>query len=321
MYMTLAVMALMGAAHAHMHLQFPPTLRGDNNPFTKQVDPKLNYPYGCCGMEPLDTCHGHLDALDTDEGQSVVTWKAGQTANFTLSGHRIRSEIENPEGGTHYGGSCQIGFSVDGGKTFKIASTWNGNCPLREGSQDPSTQKFDFTVPADMPSGKAVFAWTWINREKEFNMNCASVTITGGKSESPKGPQQSASPTKPQQSATPTPPSSQPPNQQYTLSGCTCECPSDSWTKGCECYDCTSPKTKRHLVARQALDLHKRRLQSFASRNTNARRVVAFAQRGNMMINPSGCDLPGNPNEVEFDPAGGEIHEGDGEYNLAPLQC
>lgn len=50
-------------------------------------------------------------------------------------------------------------------------------------------------VPADVPAGDAIFAWsvelrstnakdhtltktrTWFNREQEFNMNCAAVTI------------------------------------------------------------------------------------------------------------------------------------------------
>ncbi|KAF2194701.1 hypothetical protein K469DRAFT_547184 [Zopfia rhizophila CBS 207.26] len=183
------------AAQAHMHMYFPPTLKGDNNPNTKgAADPYLNYPYGCCGQPVPGPCKGHLDLLDTDEGKPVVEWAAGQKANFTLSGKQIKTSTENPEGGTHYGGSCQVGFSTDKGKTFKVATTWQGNCPLRDGTTDPSTQTFDFVVPADIPSGNAVFAWTWVNREKEFNMNCASVTITGGKGGQQQEQQQQQSP-------------------------------------------------------------------------------------------------------------------------------
>ncbi|KAF2247119.1 lytic polysaccharide monooxygenase [Trematosphaeria pertusa] len=158
-----------------MHLFYPPTLKGDNNPHTQgEADPYLNYPYGCCGQEVPGPCKGHLDLLDTDEGTPVVTWAPGQKVNFTLSGQQIQTSQENPVGGTHYGGSCQVGFSTDGGKTFKVATTWQGDCPLRDGTTDPSTQTFDFTVPGDVPSTeRALFAWTWVNREKEFNMNCA----------------------------------------------------------------------------------------------------------------------------------------------------
>jgi hypothetical protein len=166
---TKAVIAFAAAtlANAHMHLSFPPTLKGDNNPYTQgQADPYLNYPYGCCGQEQPGICRGHLDLLDTDEGKSVVTWEAGQKANFSLSGHSIQNTIDNVEGGNHYGGSCQVGFSVDKGKTFKVATTWQGNCPLRNEGEDPSNQVFDFHVPADTPSGDAVFAWVWVNREK-----------------------------------------------------------------------------------------------------------------------------------------------------------
>ncbi|KAF2174842.1 hypothetical protein K469DRAFT_724964 [Zopfia rhizophila CBS 207.26] len=150
---------------AHMHLYFPPTLKGDNNPNTRGgADPYLNYPYGCCGQAVTGPYKNYLHLLDTKEGKPVVEW----------------TWQENREGGTHYGGSYQVGFSVDKGKTFKVATTWQGNCPLREGSADPSTQRFDFVIPADIPLGNAVFAWTWVNREREINMNCASVTITRG---------------------------------------------------------------------------------------------------------------------------------------------
>ena len=41
-------------------------------------------------------------------------------------------------------------------------------------------QTFPFTVPSDLPNGDIIFAWTWFNREQQFFMNCAAVTITGG---------------------------------------------------------------------------------------------------------------------------------------------
>ncbi|KAF1954694.1 hypothetical protein CC80DRAFT_416790 [Byssothecium circinans] len=194
-----------------MHLNWPPALKGDNNPHTAQADPFLNYPYGCCGKPVAGNCHGHAGLIDTDEGKPVVTWAPGQTVNFTLSGQKLNSPTENPAGGTHYGGSCQVGFSTDKGKTFKVATTWQGNCPDRKGNTDPSTQLFKFTVPADTPAGERVlFGWTWINREKEFNMNCASVTISGTNT-SPEEPAASSStPNKPSSTPAASAPSSKP---------------------------------------------------------------------------------------------------------------
>lgn len=50
-----------------------------------------------------------------------------------------------------------------------------GGCPLES--------TYDFTVPSDTANGDALFAWTWFNFEgnREMYMNCADVTITGGK--------------------------------------------------------------------------------------------------------------------------------------------
>ena len=61
--------------------------------------------------------------------------------------------------GNHYGGSCQVGFSVDQGKTFQVATSYEGNCPLRNGGNEEGGQLFNFTIPPDTPVGEAVFAW------------------------------------------------------------------------------------------------------------------------------------------------------------------
>ncbi|KAF2799705.1 lytic polysaccharide monooxygenase, partial [Melanomma pulvis-pyrius CBS 109.77] len=297
------LLALASVAHSHMHLFYPPTLKGDNNPHTQgSADPLLNYPYGCCGKEAPGPCKGHLDLLDTDEGKPVATWTAGEKANFTLSGAAItNTDAFNPVGGNHYGGSCQVGFSVDKGKTFKVATTWQGNCPLRHGGEDPSTQSFDFTVPADIPTGDVVFAWTWVNREKEFNMNCASVSIVGGNGETPAPP----TTTTPAESPAPTETQYKSPNQpaQYTLEGCSCECPSEQWTSACSCQ-CESPSAKPKL-------------------NAPVRRTetVAFHSRPDMLLDidfsTASCHSEGTDSELQFPNPGPEVVEGDGEYPLA----
>jgi len=355
---TIALLALAGTTLGHMHLHWPPTLKGDNNPFRQgDADPYLNYPYGCCGKAPPGPCKGHLDLVNTDEGRPVTQWTQGQKANFSLSGAAI-STSQSVKGGTHYGGSGQIGF-MDG-KNFKVVKTFQGNHPLRDGTVDPSTQVFDFTVPADLPTGdRVVFAWTWVNREKEFNMNCAVVSITGSDGE-PQRPEQSPASSAPPQptsssaastkpSATPAPsevppsqppqPPSQPPSQtesssplptgsaQYTLEGCTCSCPYQTWGPQCSCYGCKSPGTKRNLVERKVLELHKRHLQNTARLNAPLRRseTVAWTDRPNMLIEidyeGASCHSTGNPNELEFPDPGPDVQEGDGEYKLAPPAC
>ncbi|KAK7557774.1 hypothetical protein IWX50DRAFT_191265 [Phyllosticta citricarpa] len=166
------------AVQAHMQLGYPPPFQAGNNPHkTGEGDSTYNAPMGCCGYNNTAICRGYLDLLGTPAGASVATWKAGSTATFSLTGEP--SAALNDLGDTHYGGSCQVGFSTDGGKTFRVAASYEGNCPHRKDSAN-SGQDFTFTVPQDMPDGDAVFAWTWINREQEFNMNCAAVTITDG---------------------------------------------------------------------------------------------------------------------------------------------
>ncbi|KAL2179038.1 uncharacterized protein P884DRAFT_257171 [Thermothelomyces heterothallicus CBS 202.75] len=110
----------------------------------------------------------------------------------------------------HGGGSCQVSITYDENPTaqssFKVIHSIQGGCPARaETIPDCSTQnieacnikpdnaqmdtpdKYEFTIPEDLPSGKATLAWTWINTigNREFYMACAPVEITGdGGSES-----------------------------------------------------------------------------------------------------------------------------------------
>jgi len=175
----LYILFLAGAALAHMSLWYPPPLGGARkaNPLTTHVDDKMNFPLGCCDSEGAPTlaspgdCRGHLDLLDTEEGKPQVTWQPGQDSYFQLSDYTYTADAP---GSTHYGGSCQVGFSTDKGQTWKVAASYHGNCPHRN---EKDLQTFHFTVPVGMPSGPAVFAWIWLNREHESFMNCASVQI------------------------------------------------------------------------------------------------------------------------------------------------
>jgi hypothetical protein len=178
-----SLLALAGAAQAHMSLWYPGPLGGakEANKASTEVDAELNFPLGCCDGEGAPSapspgvCRGHLDLFDTEAPQ--VTWQAGGDAYFQLSDHTY---TPGAAGSTHYGGSCQVGFSTDRGETWKVAASYNGNCPLRGDDGSPDVQTFDFKVPSGMPEGKALFAWIWLNREHESFMNCAAVQIGQG---------------------------------------------------------------------------------------------------------------------------------------------
>ncbi|KAF2665288.1 hypothetical protein BT63DRAFT_434210 [Microthyrium microscopicum] len=169
----LLTLATIWSTTAHMQLYSPPPFKAINNPNTITPDTTLNYPHNCCGETTPMPCRGYLSLLGTSEGASVATWTAGSNQTFSLWGPA-------PLGGNHYGGSCQVGFSTDKGASFHVVSSYEGNCPLRNGGMEPEDQQFGFTVPKDLPGGEVVFAWTWMNREQEFFMSCAAVTIEGG---------------------------------------------------------------------------------------------------------------------------------------------
>ncbi|GAB7357482.1 hypothetical protein MBLNU459_g0018t1 [Dothideomycetes sp. NU459] len=90
----------------------------------------------------------------------VVTYTAGHKYNMTLAGSA-----------THGGGSCQLSLSYDNGATFRVIQSMIGGCPL--------SSTYNFTIPSYVPSGEAIFAWTWQNMvgNREYYMNCAEVTI------------------------------------------------------------------------------------------------------------------------------------------------
>lgn len=167
---TLFLLALSEGIHAHMSMFYPPPLGGApsiNKESKGALDAELNFPLGCCGpdggpnLPSPGICRGHLDKFDTETAQ--VTWKAGQDAYFQLTDY---SYDPNAPGGTHYGGSCQVGFSIDRGETWKMAASYHGACPHHTEDGSPEAQTFDFKVPTGMPEGDALFAWVWLNREQ-----------------------------------------------------------------------------------------------------------------------------------------------------------
>ncbi|KAF7937790.1 uncharacterized protein EAE97_007586 [Botrytis byssoidea] len=150
--------------NAHMSMTWPLPFRSALNPnaVQSQIDYSITAPLAASGAN--FPCK--YNDMGTAGGKSVVTWSAGQTANWTVG-----------TGAIHGGGSCQVALSYDSGKTFKVIHSYIGSCPTAVSSSA------DFTVPADAPAGEAMFAWTWQNQigNREFYMSCAAVTIEGTK--------------------------------------------------------------------------------------------------------------------------------------------
>jgi hypothetical protein len=88
---------------------------------------------------------------------------------------------------THSGGSCQLSVTLDKqpmkNSVFRAIYSIEGGCPgAGAGNSGPTT--FPFRIPAEVPNGEATLAWTWFNKlgNREFYMNCAPITVTGGAS-------------------------------------------------------------------------------------------------------------------------------------------
>ncbi|KZL88141.1 extracellular protein [Colletotrichum incanum] len=160
-----ALVLLASQASAHMAITYPPPLRSKENPNAGyDIDYSITSPLSASGSD--FPCKGTLNLLGTPKAAPVASWQAGQTYNMTIAG-----------GANHNGGSCQAALSFDSGKTFTVIHSYIGACPVA------GTSSLKFTLPADTPSAQdAIFAWTWFNNvgNREFYMNCAVITITGG---------------------------------------------------------------------------------------------------------------------------------------------
>jgi len=153
---------LAASANAHMEVTSPAPFRSRNNPWTTDIDYSMTNPLSSSGSD--FPCKGYHKLLDTPQGRSVANWTPGQSITFNLAGSA-----------THNGGSCQASLSYDRGATWTAIHSYIGNCPLRP--------NWSFVLPSDVPKGSALFAWSWWNQvgNREMYMNCAHVTIGGGR--------------------------------------------------------------------------------------------------------------------------------------------
>jgi len=146
---------LSSGASAHMKMVSPAPINADTDEF-------YTAPLKRDGSD--FPCRGHLK--DLASAPVAATWAAGTTQTFELG-------KDEP----HYGGSSQVSMSYDQGQTWRVLKSFPGSCPHRVVGED---QTFTFPLPAEAPSGEALFSWSWVNRENEMYHNCAVVSITGG---------------------------------------------------------------------------------------------------------------------------------------------
>lgn len=112
-------------------------------------------------------CRGYQSLLGSGAGAAVAQWDVGSEQLFKVFGAPPPSFQAS-----HGGGSCQVSFSTDGGKTFRVVKSFIGDCPSLNDQANvnpednaahgtPVSNGFPFTVPKDLPTGPALFAWTW----------------------------------------------------------------------------------------------------------------------------------------------------------------
>ncbi|OQO05894.1 hypothetical protein B0A48_09990 [Cryoendolithus antarcticus] len=270
-----ALATLLALTLAHMELTSPAPFNSSANPHRRtRADPYLQYPYDCCGPGARWTypCRGYLPLLGTLEGAPTATWPAGSQQNWSISGI-----------GNHYGGSCQVGFSADRGESFRVATSNEGNCPHRKAGNGPEGQVFNFTVPSDLPPGVQVFAWTWYNREQEFNMNCGAVNITS--------PSRASDPFV---------------SAHETAKNCTCTCPAPTNISTCACTCPADLSTGRRSE-----------IPDYAGQRAEGA-DVAFHDRPEMLVADvgTGCITPKTTAELNFPQPGSDVVASDGEYPM-----
>lgn len=158
-----AMAQLLAISNGHMIMQTPKPFGGpdlDNSPLTAG-----NFP---CKLKGDPATFYSTSGLDN-------TMAVGESQSLSFKGSAV-----------HGGGSCQLAITKD--LQPSVSTSWQvilsieGGCPSKSG-QGPDT--YDFKIPDGVAPGKYVFAWTWISKlagQPEYYMNCAPITVTGGKS-------------------------------------------------------------------------------------------------------------------------------------------
>ncbi|KAK8075369.1 hypothetical protein PG997_010032 [Apiospora hydei] len=159
-----AALALLGTPHAtlaHMIMKNPPPFGGaglDNSPLTTK-----DYP-----------CKVKGDPATFFKREKVTTVAVGEKQELSFTGNAV-----------HGGGSCQLAVTKDlvptASSHWQVILSIEGGCPSKDGV-DAST--YEWSIPDAVAPGDYVFQWSWISKlagQPEFYMNCAALTVTGGK--------------------------------------------------------------------------------------------------------------------------------------------
>jgi hypothetical protein len=130
-----------------------------NNPVpysksTLQLDPLRNVAPGSDQSDfPCQSKRiGGADPWVVDQENELV---AGQPQTMTFDGSA-----------SHGGGSCQLSVTLDrqptADSTFKTIASWIGGCPIDD--TDGGTHPWNYTIPSEVPNGKATLAWSWVSK-------------------------------------------------------------------------------------------------------------------------------------------------------------
>lgn len=162
-----AFVAFLSIASAHMKLDSP-----------------VPYGKGSLNNSPLDPSGSDFPCKIRDGVYEV------SEMNFIEVG--VPQDLRFIGGATHGGGSCQVSVCLDEKPTkesrWKVVHSIIGGCPspnegnLSQNPNDTGSSKYQFKLPQGMPNGRYTLAWSWLNKigNREFYMNCAPITVTGG---------------------------------------------------------------------------------------------------------------------------------------------
>jgi hypothetical protein len=171
---TLSLIITNNIANAHMAMYEPAPryssyeASSPQPPSGQTYDYNIKSPIGTSTVINDPICK-HTVPYDTP----VATWSAGQTVSVKFQS----------DGAAHSGGHCQFSISYDNGKTFVVIQNEFRYCFFTgpASGNTASVLSYDIALPAQLPSGRAIFSWTWVNcsGNREFYMNCADVQING----------------------------------------------------------------------------------------------------------------------------------------------